>query len=306
MMKYVSIVSFILMSCSAKDQLSQFNKILHYSSASGIEYLNNQLYIIGDDANYILILNKELQPIDSSLLQDKAVNRIPKEIKPDLECISVTPDGKLLLMGSGSKSSFRDIAWLADPLSRKKDSILLDTFYSRLRKDHFPQLNIEGLCHTSNGIIIANRGNLSVRENHLLFLENKFWEKQSTCSYKKIPININIDTSFFNGVSGLCYSSASDKLFLSISTEETKNNTDDGEIGKSYLCILNNVSSLKNNTTITPSKIINLEKIDPQFRKQKIESVCILEEKDDHFILVLAADNDNGSSTLFKVLIHKD
>jgi len=304
-------VLVILLFCSScignkNSSLETIKIISHYSSASGIECLNNQLYIIGDDANYILILDKELLPIDSILLQDKAENRIPKTIKPDLECISVTPEGKLLLMGSGSKPPFRDIAWLTDTVPGKMDSIKLDTFYSRLRENGFPLLNIEGLCHTPNGIIISNRGNQSIPENHLLFLENNFWQNQSSCSYNAIPVIIQNDNKSFGGVSGLYYSSISDKLILSVSTEDTQSNTEDGEIGKSYLCIINNASILKNRKAIIPDRVIDLEAIDSRFYKQKIESVCIMEETKNNFLLTLVADNDNGSSTLFKVLIHKD
>ncbi|MND05646.1 hypothetical protein D3C83_265740 [compost metagenome] len=51
--------------------------------------------------------------------------------------------------------------------------------------------------------------------------------------------------------------------------------------------------------------IIDLEEVDARFKGQKIESVCILKETKDFLHLALAADNDDGSSTLFRLVVEK-
>lgn len=44
-----------------QQQYAERNKKLdHYSSASGIEYFRNHYYVIGDDANNLLILDGPL------------------------------------------------------------------------------------------------------------------------------------------------------------------------------------------------------------------------------------------------------
>lgn len=297
-----------LFSCSSGSNtiLKDVKKLDHYPSASGIEYFNNQVYIIGDDANYMLVLDSNLMARDSIILFATAEKRLPKSIKPDLESMVLLPGNKLLLLGSGSNAPYRNIAWISDPLTKKSDSVRLDTFYSRLLADNLPELNIEGLCRIPGNIIISNRGNQSFPKNHLIITNNLFWQQQSKCPITVIRVGANTDSSVFSGVSGLTYSSTSDKLLLTVSTEDTKNSIDDGAIGKSYLWIIDDISSKKRWAAINPNRIIDLEKTDLRFKGQKIESVCITEETKHFLHLVLAADNDDGSSTLFKLVVEKD
>ena len=113
----------------------------------------------------------------------------------------------------------------------------------------------------------------------------------------------NSDTSVFNGVSGLSYAPKTDKLIMTVSTEDTRSVYEDGAIGKSYIWIVNSITSKRNWKSINPNIIIELDSIDPRFKSQKIESVCVLKETKHFLHLLLAADNDNGSSTLFKLLV---
>ena len=98
----------------------------------------------------------------------------------------------------------------------------------------------------------------------------------------------------------------SDMLVLTVSTEDTRNSLDDGAIGKSYLWIINSISSKKRWKAINPDRIIDLDETDPRFKGHKIESVCILKDTRKELHLLLAADNDNGSSSLFKLVVSKD
>jgi hypothetical protein len=106
-------------------------------------------------------------------------------------------------------------------------------------------------------------------------------------------------------VSGLEYSVASDRLLLTVSTENTFNTMDDGAIGKSYLWIINNISTKKNMVAVNPDKVIDLEEMDLRFKGHKIESVCIIWENKKEMQLALVADDDKGSSILFKVDLKK-
>ncbi|MDZ4794629.1 MAG: hypothetical protein SGI83_10150 [Bacteroidota bacterium] len=55
----------LLASCGSNSMLKEVKKLDHYPSASGIEYNNQQFYIIGDDAKNLLVLDRNLTPIDS-------------------------------------------------------------------------------------------------------------------------------------------------------------------------------------------------------------------------------------------------
>jgi hypothetical protein len=296
----------LALSCSQDPILSEVVKIRHYPSASGIEYFNNRFYVIGDDATQLLVLDSNLRAIDSIPLYAFNVNRLPKETKADLEAagiINFNNQSMLFLAGSGSLPT-RNTAWLIDPLTRQKDSIRLDTFYNLLESKGLDEINIEGVCSTPGKIIMSNRGNKSWPHNFLVTTD-QFWENQSRATATLIRVGANTDNAAFKGVSGLAYASRSDRLILTVSTEDTWNSVEDGAIGKSYLWIINNFSSKFRWEGINPNKIIDLEATDKRFRGQKIESVCVTKENKDFLYLVLAADNDDGSSTFFKMIIKK-
>lgn len=306
MYRLLLIFFFFLFSCGPNTVLKEAKLISSYPSASGIEFVNDNLYVIGDDANSLLILDKDLIPIDSVRLYSFTEKRIPKSVKPDLESIAITKDKKLMLFGSGSLVPYRNIAWLMDPVSKQKDSIRLDTFYARLAANGIKEVNIEGAAIIPGLVILSNRGNKNYPHNYLVITRNNFWEDQTNTSINLIKVGTTADTTVFNGVSGITYSSRTDRLILSISTEDTRNAMDDGAIGKSYLWIIKNFSSKRNWKAINPDQVIDLDALDQKFQGQKIESVCITKETKNFLHLVLAADNDNGSSTLFKLIAEKN
>ena len=292
-------------SCGSNNMLKEIKKLDHYSSASGIEYFRNHYYVIGDDANNLLILDEAFNPKDSIQLYSFSEKRIPKAIKPDLEAITVTKNGTLLIVGSGSLAPTRNTAWIIDPVTKQKDSIRLDIFYQRLKLNGLDEINIEGICSMPGSVVFSNRGSKGYPKNHLIFTNEDFLKDQTNARLIIVPVGSNTDSSFFNGVSGLAYSTKSDRLIITVSTEDTRNNMDDGAIGKSYLWIVKNISSKKGWKAINPDEIIDLEAIDPKFNGQKIESVCITKETTRFLHLVLAADNDNGASSIFRLIVEK-
>jgi hypothetical protein len=280
----------------------------NYPSGSGITYLNNRIYLIGDDAGYLLITDTAFKIIDSIKLIESVQKRIPKELKPDLEgaaLVSVNKQPKILLVGSGSLKPYRNSGWLINPFNKEKRELDLNTFYNRIRNGGIDALNIEGVATISRGIVLASRGNKSFPANYLIFTSDGFWDSQDSVEIKKCKVGINTDSASFQGVSGLEYSKASDQLLLTVSTENTNNTTDDGAIGKSFLWIINNISAKKNMMALNPNKIIDLEALDKRFKGHKIESVCIATEDRKKMQLVLVADDDKGTSIFFNVTIDK-
>jgi hypothetical protein len=302
---YALTILIFLASCGSNSKLEEVKKLETYPSASGIEYFNDQFYIIGDDACNLLVLDSNFSPIDSINLYSFTEKRIPKTVKADLEAITITNDKKILVVGSGSLSPYRNIAWLIDPISKQKDSIRLDTFYQRLKPNGLGEINIEGVCTIPGSIILTNRGSKGYPRNHLIFTSEDFWKHQGNAPISLVLAGYNSDSTVFNGVSGITYAKKSDQLILTVSTEDTRNTMNDGAIGKSYLWIIKNISAKKKWKAINPDRVIDLGSIDPRFKGQKIESVCVMKETKDLFDLVLAADNDDGSSTIFRMMIKK-
>jgi hypothetical protein len=299
-------IALFICSCNHRKQniLIDVKQLENYPSASGIEYFYDKYYVIGDDANSMIILDSGLQIVDSIRFYSFAEKRIPKEVKADLESITTLSDGKLLILGSGSLSPYRNTGWFIDPVTKQTDSLRLDTLYQRLKANYLPQVNIEGVTAIPGFILMANRGNKGQPKNHLVFAPKDFWIDQSYCKITTALIGPGGDSTNFAGISGLDYSNRSDRLLITVSTENTSSATKDGAIGKSYLWIVNNFSTKKKWKAINPDKVIDLDDLDSRFKGHKIESACILSERGAELKLLLAADDDNGNSTLFTVLVY--
>ena len=293
-------------SCSSRATLLEEVKHIPYPSASAVEYHNRQLFVMGDDATHLLILDSNFNLLDSVQFFTHDGRRIPKDIKPDLEAMASIRHRdslQLLLVGSGS-SPARNTIWIMNPSTKEKTEWKIDTFYRRL-KNLLPELNIEGACYFGGSVVLSNRGHKDFPRNHLVFTSANFWHDQNRCPLNLVKVGVNEDSANFQGVSGLSYARRSDKLILAVSTEDTRSVYEDGAIGKSYLWIIDNISTKRRWKAINPNRIIDLEETDIRFRGQKIESVCVIKETRNFLHLVLVADNDDGSSKLFKLIVEK-
>jgi len=299
-------ISFLLFSCSHQNNMSEVQiKKLDYPSASAIEFYDGKLYLMGDDATNLLVLDTNLNIVDSIPLLSYPGKRIPKDIKPDLEASALNADN-LFLFGSGSLSPYRNLGWKFNLKTKDNDSINLEPLYLKAKGLGIEQINVEGACFVAGKLILVNRGNNGYPHNHFIITNEQFWEADSNLQINVATFNMDrYDRSPFKGISGLCYAKESDKLIMTISTEDTKNSYDDGAIGKSYLWIINGISTKLNAKTISRSRTIDLEYIDSRFKGQKIESVTVIDETDELIRVAMVADNDDGSSTVFKMSIKK-
>jgi len=301
---YYIFISFAIVSCTQIDDTVKIKKLDNYPSGSSIEYIGGKLYLVGDDATNILILDTAFNVIDSIPLLPYPGKRIPKDIKSDIESSALNGDD-LYLFGSGSLPPYRNLGLKHNLKTKENDSIDLEPLYRKAKESGIEQINIEGSCFVQEKLILINRGNKGYPHNHLIITDGKLLKKDSRYQIKVIPFQDQKDTASFKGISGVCYSKESDKLILTVSTENTSSNYEDGTIGKSYLWIVNSFSTKLNEKTIKRNRLIDLEYIDARFKGQKIESAAIIMETDKLIYLVLVADNDDGSSTIFKMSINK-
>jgi hypothetical protein len=280
-------------------------KKLDYPSASAIEFYEGKLYLMGDDATKLLVLDTSLNVLDSIPLLSYPGKRIPKDIKPDLEASALNADN-LFLFGSGSLSPYRNSGWRFNLKTKDNDSINLEPLYLKAKSLGIEQINFEGACFVAGKLILVNRGNESYPHNHFVITNERFWDADSNLQMNVVTVNMDRDdNSPFKGISGLCYAKESDKLIMTVSTEDTKSSYEDGAIGKSYLWIINGISTKLNGKTIGRSRAIDLEYIDSRFKGQKIESATVIDETDELISIAMVADNDDGSSTVFKMSISK-
>ncbi|WP_276374639.1 hypothetical protein [Chryseolinea sp. H1M3-3] len=289
-------------------ELLKSQVLTEFASGSSINYANDKLYLIGDDANTILILDTDYKKIDSIRLFDHPETRIPKSKKSDLEAstfMSVNGTLHLLILGSASRSQRKKVILmpleslnLNKPYFREYDS---GEFIKRVVGNGIDEVNIEGITVIGNHLVLANRGNNSNQKNHLIITGNYFWEKQMEAPLHIRQLLIPPGIKAFAGVSEVCYLASKDILLFTLCSEATSNAYDDGVIGDSYIGWINNISNKIDDLTVTLDGTVNLSGVSDEFKGQKIEGICVQEMTDDKAIIHLVSDNDGEVSKLFKI-----
>jgi hypothetical protein len=161
-------------------------------------------------------------------------------------------------------------------------------------------LNIESAVVILGKLILGNRGNKAAPENNIIVTDVDFWRHQSAAPITVTNFELPPGSKPLAGLSGMTYSHQNDWLIATMSTELTDNPVDDGPIGDSYLAIVENASRKILHKRMRVNELINLTQADKVFRGFKMESVCLQSEKEGRAKLQLVADNDTGSSYLFK------
>lgn len=284
--------------------------LTQFPSGSAINYQNGKLYLVGDDANRVLILTTDYREIGSVKLFDYPEKRIPKKDKPDLEAAAFLPvEGieHFLIVGSGSKELrkiIRLIPLVNDTLDvASSKTITIANFITRVQQLGIEEINFEGLTIFNNKILISNRGNLKNNTNHLIFTTTDFWNHQEEADIRLTSLQIPPLQDSIVGVSDLHYEKSLDLLLITLSSEATNNAYDDGAIGNSYLGWIKDFSTKANEKTLILDKVICLPEVSPEFEKEKIEGVCVERIEKDAMILHLIADNDAGESKIFRVQV---
>src|SRR5690348_6371834 len=98
-----------------KIKFQDFKELKNFPSGSGIECFGEKVYLVGDDAKDILIMDKRWKKLNSIPLFTSGENlsagqagRIPKKIKADLEAtaiIEVNSIPRMLVLASGSRDN---------------------------------------------------------------------------------------------------------------------------------------------------------------------------------------------------------
>lgn len=273
-------------------------------SASGIEYHHGHFYIAGDDACRIYCLDDNFALVNTIAIPGPDQYRIAKKEKKDWESLAIVEtDGRqvLLLLGSGSLVPQRDYAAIWD-FSEEVPALLdLGPFYTQLRAAGLTELNIEGATAFRKGILLASRGHKHHPYNTFIHSHiTELWKGPAVLHYTQLILPE--DNIGFTGISGLAWWPEKDWLLFTASSEDTANVYDDGVIGESRVGLIKNASSALLQSSVQPDEWIKLEEIAPVFLKKKIESICVRETGNSPEV-ILVADNDDGTSHLFRLLM---
>ena len=267
-------------------------KEINYPSGSTLSLKGDTLFLMGDDSRQLLVLDTGFNILDSVVLF-AGNGRVGKSIKADIEAGDIMQSqagSAVWLWGSGAVSPLRDSLFKINLKTRHIERLSLTAFYRKLRAGG---LNIEGATFIDGKILLASRNNLKQKQNYLISTETGFEPTE-----KRVSLGVP-DSKF--GVSGLCYLRDEDLLVASFSTEATSSPYEDGAIGSSCIGFIDKISKKLKQDSVVVNTWVPLSAISQIFDKMKVESVAITKEKRGSYLLYLAADNDNGRTSLFKI-----
>lgn len=277
-----------------------------FPSGSAITQYKDHFYVIGDDANTILVLDTHYNAVHSIPVFNFKSNRIAKTDKPDFETsIIIHADDKdyLLILGSASRPNREKglLIDLADHSPKTHKHLNLSEFATRLKTCVIGEINIEGSTVINNILMLSNRGNHSNPVNSLILTSPDFWKNQQGARISLLTLDASCTAKTILGVSELCYVKEKDILLLTLTSELTSNAYDDGIIGDSYIGRIDRISQKLNTPSFLLDGIINLVDADKEFVGEKIEGISVERIEDNALLIHLVSDNDQGQSRLFKI-----
>lgn len=195
------------------------------TSASGMLYVDNCLFLVCDDTDGFYIWDKNINKWNLKLCDDVSSSKRSlqelKKTKPDYECIMPCPwnEKEIWALSSGSTSirNFRLSLNLESCEIKKKNN---DDFYRNLNRLS-PSINLEGAAINRGDIYFFNRGN-NIDKSELF----KFNDQLSYLDHWSVELP-SIDGYSSHGTE-ICFSK--NRLFILFCSENTNNSYDDGEI----------------------------------------------------------------------------
>jgi hypothetical protein len=255
--------------------------------------------MIGDDARTIMALSADHKLIDSATIFEYPAKRISKEDKTDIESSAfIKRNGEDCLLAISSFSTKKRNKLLFITLEANGKIGKIDSIIQSFDIPDMHGMNIEGATTMDSTLVLVNRANTSTNANYLL-LTRLVHDSLVSGNLNHIFILLP-QAKITQGISGLEYLPQRDILLFTASTEDTPSAYQDGTIGESYLGCILDFSKKINADVIKPDRYIALSGVLGS-KLQKIESIAVEKEKTNELVIHLAADNDNGSSSLFKL-----
>lgn len=303
----ILLLPFFIFSCNTQNEneliIESFVELAEIPSASGVEVVDSEIWMVGDDSPYLFQYDKELNLIEKFKISeaDSMVNnRVLKTIKADFESIARKGDS-LLILGSGSVKNTRDTLVIFS-LNQKNviNKINIRSIFDKYKLigKADTEVNFEGLAISSNKIYFFNRGNISDQNDVLIisidqfdsFLNKKVISDKTIQNFKLPQIN-----DFTSGFSGACLSEDEKYLYFTSSVEATTDVYHDGEVLGSFI---GRIELESNEIKFWPLKENN------EFVITKLESISIMENTEEFIKFVCTSDNDDGTSGVYQIKLN--
>lgn len=279
---------------------------------SGVAYLGDYLYFVGDDVRYLLktsLKNKitatttfEKVPLFESSEQE-ALTVLSKAEKPDFEalsCIIFNEQLHLLVMGSGSTEK-RKQALLYNPSNHEVQTLLDKLDYDYLQHcvalTGGADLNIEAVCSDNHHLYIFQRGNINHFHGVLVFGLEKIQAHKSLENALIRSFNLTLPeiNGSVSGISDAYFFVDKNVIVATAAVEQTLNTYDDGAVLGSYILVLSPKGEVLNSFLIQDAEGNTLA--------IKVEGITWLESNADGEVFLLVTDSDGGFSEVITVLL---
>ncbi|MDH1859305.1 hypothetical protein N5D44_13580 [Acinetobacter junii] len=279
---------------------------------SGVAYLGDYLYFVGDDVRYLLktsLKNKitatttfEKVPLLESSEQE-ALTVLSKAEKPDYEalsCIIFNEQLHLLVMGSGSTEK-RKQALLYNPSNHQVQTLLDKLDYDYLQHcvalTGGADLNIEAVCSDNHHLYIFQRGNINHFHGVLVFDLEKIQAHKSLENALIRSFNLTLPeiNGSVSGISDAYFFVDKNVIVATAAVEQTLNTYDDGAVLGSYILVLSLKGEVLDSFLIQDAEGNTLA--------IKVEGITWLESNADGEVFLLVTDSDGGFSEVITVLL---
>jgi len=277
-----------------KFKLDLFIKIIGISSASGLVYKNDTLYIISDDSNYLYEYSISKADLQKHLLiENETINEnIPKKIKSDLEAITQFDDD-IFVLGSGSTVARNKMIQLSEVQKRVlqnhdlTDLYLSMQYFAGISAEDF---NIEGVIFTGEKWHFFQRGNGKSAKNGIFTIESPYFTQGYSILYASydLPKINGVQASFTDAIL------VDDSFYFLASAEDSQSTYLDGKILGSSIGRINiETMKLKKVVTITDT--------------HKFEGLTLYKNNPKTLEFLLCEDQDNEvmESQIFKLTLNK-
>jgi len=253
------------------------------NAASGLQYGQDQLYIVSDNSPYLYHYHVQEERMDKVLLDStQQAEIVAKKDKKDFEALCDVGDA-LVIVGSGSKPQRQD-AFIYDKRNRHVRRVSLESIYQRMQeigKVDKHNFNIEGLAYDSGTWYFLNRGNGKEKQNVIFTVAGDldFILRPETlrANHIELPRIQNYTTGFSDGVI------VDGCLFFIATAEESASTYLDGENQGSYMSYID-----LNDWKLGPTHQLSNTK--------KLEGLAVYGQSADTITFILCEDPDDESN----------
>lgn len=310
---YAIFVGLILFtSCVSENKMKitiESSKLLEQiPSASGIEFMDNKFWIVGDNSPWLFELNQDFYIQNKYAIysmKELENDILPKNKKHDFEALTSIMwenDSALFIFGSGSKLEQRNYGRLIQfGLEPSVTEFDLVDFYAKIKDEaklDDDEFNLEAATIIDDKLYLLNRG-----KNKVISMKTADFISFLLKDKEKLKMKVtNIDLPSIDGVqagfSGASADVLNGNLIFTASVENTSDWINDGAVLGSYIGVIE-IDKLRDHY-IPHFSLLTKNGVADHL---KVESIAVVSSVNKTLKCVIVTDSDGGNSELLNITI---